>query len=116
MAPSSGMGASSSARDNSIVGLFDWLKRTPAAISWHVYREGADVVADDGRGGTYRVALAGARSVRIVPLTGGNPHSSQAVGGYQVAVQRSDGDVPIGKPSQDWRLARELARQVCETA
>lgn len=102
------------------MGVFDWLKRqrpgAPAAVTWHVYRESDDVVADDGRGGTYRVALARARSVRIVPLTGGNPHSNQAMGGYQVAVQRADGDVPVGKPTQDWRAARDLARQVCETA
>src|SRR5882762_2999498 len=43
-----GMGQSSSARDNSIVGLFDWLKRTPPKpVTWHVYREAGDVVADD---------------------------------------------------------------------
>jgi hypothetical protein len=98
------------------VGLFDWLKRTPPQpITWHVYREGSDVVADDGRGGSYRVALSGARGVRIVPLTRGNQHGGAGLG-YQVAVQRTDGDAPIGKPTQDWRPARELARQLCETA
>jgi hypothetical protein len=99
------------------VGLFDWLRRKgqPApALVWRVYREGGEVVADDGRGGSYRVAVSGARGVRIVPLTGGNPHGG-AGQGYQVALQRAEGDAPVGKPMQDWRAARELARQLCET-
>src|SRR3954470_14410380 len=104
-----GMGQSSSGRDNSIVGLFDRFKRQPEPpVVWHVYREGNDLVADDGRGGTYRVQLVRAESVRIVPITGGNPHAG-AAGGYQVAIRRADGDAPIGKPSQDWRPARDLA-------
>ena len=98
--------------------LFDWLKRgrgdTPVALAWHVYRTGGDLVADDNRGGTFRVALSGARSVRIVPLTGGNQHGGARMGGYQVAIQRLDGDAPIGKPTRDWRPARELARQLCD--
>jgi hypothetical protein len=53
--------------------------------------------------------------VRVVPLTGGNPHAGGATG-YQVAVQYEDGDVPIGTPTMDWRPARELAHQVCECA
>jgi len=98
------------------VGLFDRFKRKPEPpVVWHVYREGNDLIADDGKGGTFRVALVRAESVRIVPMTGGNPHAG-AAGGYQVAVRSANGDAPIGKPSQDWRLAHDLARQVCEQA
>ena len=98
------------------MGLFDWLKRTPPPpLVWHVYREGGDVVAEDGRGGSYRVPLSGARSVRIVPLTGGNPHGGSGMG-YQVAIERVDGDAPIGKPTRDWRPARDLARQLCDAS
>jgi hypothetical protein len=100
------------------VGLFDWLrrKREPAPpLVWHVFRDGQDIVADDGHGGSYRVALFRARGVRIVPLTGGNPHGG-AGRGYQVAIQRDDGDAPVGKPMSDWRPARELAQQLCDTA
>jgi hypothetical protein len=60
------------------------------------------------------VALAGARKVRIVPLTGGNPHGGIGQG-YQVAIQRVDGDAAVGKPTHDWQPARALARQLCET-
>ncbi|HEY3064034.1 MAG TPA: hypothetical protein VGL99_34110 [Chloroflexota bacterium] len=98
--------------------LFDWLrrKREPAPpLVWHVYRDAHDIVAEDGRGGSYRVALSGARGVRIVPLTGGNPHAGVGQG-YQVAIQRVDGDAAVGKPMLDWRLARELAHQLCDTA
>jgi len=96
------------------VGLFDRFKRKPEPpVVWHVYREGNDLVADDGRGGTFRVPLGRAQSVRIVPMTGGNPHAG-ATGGYQVAVRGANGDAPIGKPTSDWRAARDLARQVCE--
>jgi hypothetical protein len=101
------------------VGLFDRLKRkpqpAPPPITWHVYREGTDLVADDGRGNTYRAALSRARGVRVVPLTGGNPHGGTG-GGYQVAIAYADGDAPIGKPSNDWRAARELAQKLCDTA
>jgi len=98
------------------VGVFDRFKRKPESPpEWNVYREGGEVVADDGRGGTYRVELRGARSVRIVPLTHGNPHSGSGMG-YQVAVRLDSGDAPVGKPSMDWRAARELARRVCDIA
>ena len=98
------------------MGLFDRFKRKPEPpLTWHVYREGQDLVAEDGRGGVFRVALVRAESVRIVPMTGGNPHAG-ATGGYQVALRGANGDAPIGKPTQDWRAARELARQVCEQA
>lgn len=56
------------------------------------------------------------RAVRIVPLTGGDHHMQQGRGGWQVALQRPDGDVLVGSPLQDWRAARELAQRVCEAA
>jgi hypothetical protein len=81
-------------------------------VEWHVYREGADIVADAGGGKTYRASLVGAHSVRVVPLTGANPHGPS--GGYQVAMAYEDGDAPVGQPTGDWRAARELAKQLCE--
>jgi hypothetical protein len=38
------------------------------------------------------------------------------MGGYQVALSHSAGDAPIGKPIQDWRVARDLAQRVCASA
>jgi hypothetical protein len=100
--------------------LFDWFKRrreegppeTAPASSWSVRVFGSDLIAEDGRGAAYRVSTAGARSVRIVPLMGGNHHVQTS--GWQVALARSDGDVLLGKPLADWQVARELARRVCE--
>jgi hypothetical protein len=102
------------------VALFDWLRRSgrqadPPA-TWNVYREGGDLVAEDGRGSVFRASLNGARSVRIVPLTGGNHHAGARGGGWQVALAHATGDVPLGKPLADWRPARELAQQVCARA
>ena len=84
-------------------------------MAWHVYTDAGEVVAEDGRGGAFRAALAGARSVRIVPLLGGD-HHARAGAGWQVALARADGDVLLGKPMPDWQSARELARLVCNTA
>ncbi len=93
------------------MGLFDRFKRSPPApVTWHVYIDGADLVADNGTA-TFRVGRARARAVRIVPLTGGNPHTPG--GGYQVAIACADGDAPVGSPSQDWRPARDLGQQLC---
>jgi hypothetical protein len=55
------------------------------------------------------------RSVRIVPLAGGNHHRDSR-GGWQVALSRTEGDVLIGKPFGDWRTARQLAQLLCETS
>jgi hypothetical protein len=79
-----------------------------------VYTESGEVVAEDGRGATYRAALSGARTVRVVPLSGGSPHAVGPAGGWQVALAYAGGDVLLGKPQADWRAARELARLVCE--
>jgi hypothetical protein len=106
--------------DNNTVPVFDWLKRrgrrAEPALVWNVYCEGGDVVAEDGRGGVYRASLNGARSVRIVPLTGGNHHTDTRSGGWQVALAHASGDVLLGQPMADWRPARELARLVCARA
>jgi hypothetical protein len=80
-----------------------------------VYREAGDLVAEDGRGASTRLPLVGARSVRIVPLTGGDHHGDSR-GGWQVALSRAEGDLLIGKPLADWRAARQLAQLVCETS
>ena len=73
------------------------------------------MVAEDGRGGVRRAAVAGARSVRVVPLTGGD-HHARAGSGWQVTLSRAEGDVLFGKPVADWQSARDLARMVCETS
>ena len=108
-----------SGRDNSIVGLFDWLSRRPrqpeAPTLWRVYREGGELVVEDGRGATHRVASDGAHSVRVVPLRGGQQHTDIR-SGWQVALARADGDVLVGKPMTDWRSAHDLARTICATA
>jgi hypothetical protein len=97
--------------------VFDWLKRggrrADAPIVWNVYLDGGDIVAEDGRGGVFRASLAGARSVRIVPLTGGNHHADRGGGGWQMTLAHAEGDQLFGKPMADWRPVRELAQLVC---
>jgi hypothetical protein len=102
------------------VGLFDWLGRRHQSesvppVAWRVYRESGAIVAEDGCGATIRVPLSGARSVRVVPLTGGNHHRDTR-GGWQVALSRTEGDVLVGKPLTDWRSAYKLAQLLCETS
>jgi len=105
------------------VGLFDWIGRrrggrpgqTDQAAAWHVYLEGGEVVAEDGRGAAHRAPLGGARSVRVVPLTGGDHHPRSGAG-WQVTLARAHGDVLLGKPMSDWQAARDLAQRVCQTA
>jgi hypothetical protein len=80
--------------------------------AWRAFVDGAEVVVDDGNGHEYRASTAEARSVRIVPLSAGGHHAT--VGDWQVTLARPDGDVLLGKPLQDWRTARELARLVCD--
>ena len=97
------------------MGLFDRFKRRPPEpLTFHVFRDGDDVVCESSRGKTSRAPLARARSVRIVPLLAGNPHA--ATGGYQVALTYAGGDMPLGEAAQDWRIAYDLARQVCVAA
>jgi hypothetical protein len=95
------------------VGLFDRLKPKPRPPeTWHVYLDGSDLVADNGSA-SFRVQRTRARAVRVVPLSGGNPHAPG--GGYQVAIACADGDVPIGRATPDWRAAQALGRQLCDT-
>ena len=100
------------------MGLFDWLgrgQRAPASPAvWQVRKDGGDVVVEDGRGASYRLALTGVRTIRVVPLTGGQPHA-QTGAGWQVTLAHPAGDVLVGKPMLDWRAARALAQQLCET-
>src|SRR5256885_1707073 len=97
MPPASGMGPSSSGRDNSTVALFGWLLRKPSApLSWNTFRAGDDVVVESSRGQSSRAPLRGARAVRIVPLMAGNPHAPS--GGYQLALAYATGDVPLAVP------------------
>ena len=77
--------------------------------------EGGEVVVRDSQGKESRYPRSGARSVRVVPLTGGD-HHSRAGAGWQVTLRRDDGDVLVGKPQADWRAARALAQQLCEQA
>jgi hypothetical protein len=115
MPPASGMGPSSSARDNSTVRLFDWLLRKPSApLSWNTFRDADDVVVESTRGQSSRAPLGGARAVRVVPLMAGNPHAPS--GGYQIAIAYATGDVPLAVPMADWRAVRELAQRVCACA
>jgi hypothetical protein len=80
-----------------------------------VRTEGGEVVVQDSQGKESRYPRSGARSVRVVPLTGGD-HHSRAGAGWQVTLRRDDGDVLVGDPFADWRPARELADLVCARA
>jgi hypothetical protein len=98
------------------VPLFGWPGRSRAEpLTWRVAREGDSLYIEPSRGRAFRVPVEAARAVRIVPLTGGD-HHMQGRGGWQVALQRTDGDVLVGSPVDDWRLARALAQQVCDAA
>jgi hypothetical protein len=105
------------------LGIRDWLRlgrRGPGGEpapppTWHVAREAGEVVVDDGRGKSARYPVTFARSVRVVPLTGGQHHSG-AGHGWQVTLSSADGDVLVGKPVADWRSARDLAEKLCTAA
>jgi hypothetical protein len=92
------------------VGIREWLgSRRAAPTTWQVHVDNGDVVID-GR----RYPLAAAQSVRVVPLTGGTHHSGAS--GWQVTLERDDGDVLIGSAMPDWQPARALADQVCQAS
>jgi len=75
----------------------------------------AVVVAEHERDQTFaRAMLAGARSVRVVPLTRGTHHAS--ANGWQVCLTQPDGDVLIGAPLPGWQDARDLAQRVCKAS
>ena len=95
------------------MGPFDWLRRKASAPEvWEVSRDGADLLMRESKGAEVRVPVAGARAVRVVPLTHGGQHGS-AAGGWQVALAYPEGDRVLGKPYADWRPARDLAHAVC---
>lgn len=95
---------------------FGWPGRSrPEPLTWRVARESDSLYVEPSRGQPLRLPLAGVRAVRIVPLTGGD-HHMQARGGWQVTLQRPDGDVLVGASLQDWQQARALAQQVCDAA
>ena len=100
------------------MGLFDWLSsrgRGQAPVTaWTVVRVGDALTVEDGRGASHRVPLAGARFVRVVPLTGGQAHMTARNRGWQVALSQREGDVLIGSAMPDWRAAWDLAKLVCE--
>jgi hypothetical protein len=93
------------------VGFWDWLRlgRRPGDVqpTWEIHIEAGDVVVN-----TSRYPLTGVRSVRVVPLMGGQHHSGSH--GWQVTLRRDDGDVLVGKAMPDWRPARDLAQRLCE--
>jgi hypothetical protein len=99
-----------------VVTLFDWIRRgsVPAdPQDWRARLEDDAVVIETSRGGFAHAPLAGAHSVRIVPLNRGGHHAQAS--GWQVALARADGDVLVGQPLADWHSALELARLLCET-
>jgi hypothetical protein len=97
------------------MGAFGWPWRRGSARAepWQVVRDGDRVRVSRGRDAG-EVTLAGARAVRVIPLGGANPHGGGQ--GWQVAVAKDDGDVPLGRPQADWREAVALARQVMAAA
>jgi hypothetical protein len=104
------------------MGLFDRIgrrRREPAAtspVTWNVYLDGGEVVAEDGRGRMHRALLTGARAVRVVPLSPGRAGHHAGASGWQVALAHAEGDALLGQPAGDWRDAWVLASLVCEKA
>jgi hypothetical protein len=97
------------------MGLLDWLGRrgqTAAPRDWQVRVDGDEVLVEDGRR-SYHFTLGGARFVRVVPLGVGQHGGSSASPGWQVAIRKDDGDVPIGQPFGAWQHARDLAQHLC---
>ena len=102
------------------MGAFDWLRgrraSPPDPTRWDVRRDGDRLVVFDGRE-ERTVGLGPARAVRVIPLVAGPGHGAASLGGgWVVAVQRDDGEVPIGPALTDWRAARTLADRVCSAA
>ncbi|MBV9323285.1 MAG: hypothetical protein JO352_05810 [Chloroflexi bacterium] len=98
--------------------LFDWVGRRRASGSGpneagrEVRVDGGLLLIESAQGETLvSVRLDAARSVRVVPLSGGSHHVQAS--GWQVTLARADGDVLLGPPLASWQAAREFARQVC---
>jgi hypothetical protein len=104
--------------NNSVVALFDWIRRPrsgPAAsdIAWDVRVDGGLLLVESSRGDTiFHASTAGARSVRVVPLSGGSHHVRAS--GWQVALSRVDGDMLVGPPHPSWQQARDVAYAVSQ--
>lgn len=104
--------------NNSAVALFDWIRRPRSGpgqddATWEVRVDGRLLLIESSRGETvFHASTAGARSVRVVPLTRGSHHVSAS--GWQVALARGDGDVLLGPPLASWQRARDVAHAVSE--
>jgi hypothetical protein len=98
--------------------LFDWMRRPRPGpdqdgVTWDVRLDGDLLLIESSRGETvFHASTAGARCVRVVPLSRGSHHVGAS--GWQVALGRGDGDVLVGKPLSSWQRARDLARAVAE--
>ena len=100
--------------------LFDWMRRPRPDpdqddATWEVRVDGDLLLIESSRGDiVFHASIAGARCVRVVPLSRGSHHVSAS--GWQVALARGDGDILLGKPLSSWQRARDLARTVSEKA
>jgi len=101
--------------------LFDFLRprRPPRPggssddLTWQVHADGDLLLIESSRGGTiFHARVEGARAVRVVPLSRGSHHVS--AGGWQVTLERGDGDVLLGPSLTSWQSAHALAKQVCD--
>ncbi len=98
--------------------LFDWIRRPRSGpgqddAAWEVRIDGDLLLIESSRGETIvHASTAGARSVRVVPLSRGSHHVSAS--GWQVALARGDGDVLLGPPLPTWQRARDVAREVAD--
>jgi hypothetical protein len=98
--------------------LFDWMRRARPSpdqegVTWGVHVDGDLLLIESSRGErVFHASMAGARAVRVVPLSRGSHHVSAS--GWQVALARGDGDILLGKPLSTWQGARDLARAVSE--
>src|SRR3954454_14086366 len=100
--------------------LFDFLRPRRASspggasddVTWQVHAEGDLLLIESSRGGTVFHARVGvARAVRVVPLSRGSHHLG--AGGWQLPLERGEGDVLLAPPLASWQSARDLASQVC---
>jgi hypothetical protein len=100
--------------------LFDFLRprRAPRPggsgddVTWQVRADGELLLIESSRGDTvFHARVGSARAVRVVPLSRGSHHLSAT--GWQVTLERGDGDVLLGPPLASWQSARDLASRVC---
>ena len=98
--------------------LFDWVRRRPTAgpkaddEPWQVRVDGGLLLIESARGDAiFHATFDGARSVRVVPLSGGSHHVHAS--GWQVTLARGNGDVLVGPALGSWQRAYALAREIC---